>query len=209
MPETNTVACMLCGREAPPLDMAPVGAQVLGHHLDFALAFKWFCPEPCFKTYKHSAHLRGRIRQFQDSAVEWARTCVANVSEEALREMEELPEGLRVDASEHQRVQELREHLKLFIEKDSIKKAALEKLRNEEPVDPSWVTRFMALKKEIKEKGPIESFEDNHLLHRVCRNINKNPFYNPRTHAFKSYDQLVSDLRTLETLTEDERKQLE
>lgn len=157
MPPTNVVPCMLCGKEAPPLDMCAAGTPAIGHHLDLAMACKWFCPEPCFITYKNSPHLRARVYQWQDNAVKWARACVANVSNEALREMESLPEGLRVDAAERERL------------------------------------------REIASKPSDETDDaENHLLHRVVRNINKNPFFHPTEHKLVSYDELQGNLRALE-----------
>lgn len=156
MPPIDLVKCMLCGKEAPSLDMCALATPTLGHHVDLAMACKWTCPEPCFTTYKNSPHLRARVYQWQDNAVRWARACVANVSDEALREMESLPGGLRVSLFERERL-----------------RSAISK-----PADQT-------------------DDADNHLLHRVCRNINKNPFYHPTEHKLVPYDELKNNLARL------------
>jgi len=157
---SDVVACMLCGASAPPLEMAAAGAPALGHHLDFALAVKWFCPDPCFNTYRHDPHLKERVYQFQDNAAKWARMSVANVSDEALREMETLPEGLRVSAAERALLDDVRDRLHDVTE--------------------------------------LQDFEINHLLHKVCRNLNRNDFFHPTEHKLVSYGELQDNLRKIE-----------
>ena len=91
-------------------------------------------------------------------------------AEEKLREMETLPEGLRITPSERE--------------------------------------RWSVLRDKLDRVEDLQSFEDNVLLHKICRNLNKNPFYNGKTRTFKDYDSLKEDFAKLEKLTPEERRRL-
>ncbi len=170
MSESDKVECYLCGKEGAVLKMAPAASPTLGHYLDFVMAVKWFCPEPCFKNYRVDSHLQRRVHQWQDDAALWARACIRNCSDATLAEMKNLPEGLKVTPSER--------------------------------------ARCAQLKDKLRDVTQLQDYEDNLLLHKICRNINKNPFQHPQTGVRIDYDTLVENFRALENLTPAERNRL-
>jgi hypothetical protein len=161
---------MLCGAKGTTHEMAAAGSPVLGHHMDLGMAVKWFCPDPCFETYRNSPRLQARVHQWQDDCAKWAKACVRECAEETLREMESLPEGLQITPSER--------------------------------------ARCAVLRDKLEDVAELQSDEDNLILNRVCRNINRNTFHHPKTGTRKDYDSLVKDLRKLERLTPEERGRL-
>ena len=170
MNETNEVTCMLCGEMGSSTTMSPAGCPTVGHHLDFAMAVKWFCADPCFKEYRSNPHLQTRVHQWQDGAAEWARASIQSCSDETLCEMENLPEGLKITPSER--------------------------------------ARWSVLKDNLEDIEALQDDEDNALLHKICRNINKNSFRHPQTGMIKDYETLLADFEELEKLTSEERRNL-
>ena len=75
-------------------------------------------------------------------------------------------------------------------------------------ITPSERQRWLLLKENLDRVEALQSFEDNVLLHKICRNLNRNPFYNGKTRTFKDYDSLREDFENLETLTPEERRKL-
>ena len=75
-------------------------------------------------------------------------------------------------------------------------------------ITPSERERWTELRDKLDRVEEVQSFEDNHLLHKICRNINKNPFYHHRTGTFKDYESLREDFIKLETLPPEERRKL-
>ncbi len=167
--ETDVIQCMSCGSEGTTLTFHPAGTPILGHMVDMCMGVKWFC-DPCFDIYRQNTHLRTKVHAFQDSEVESAKRCIRECSEKHWKEMETLPEGLKVTASDRRRCAELVEYL------DDVTK--------------------------------LQSDQDNHLLHRICRNRMKTEFQHPRTGMRKKYDALERDFRNLEKLSPEARERL-
>ena len=76
-------------------------------------------------------------------------------------------------------------------------------------ITPSERERWAELREKLDQVEELQLFEDNVLLHKICRNINRNPFYHHREGTFKDYESLREDFTQLETLTPEERRRLE
>ena len=86
---------------------------------------------------------------------------------------------------------------------------AMESLPEGLKITPADRARLAQLKDKLEDVTQLQDDEDNHLLHRVCRNINKNTFHHPKTGMRKDYDSLVEDFKKLEKLTPEERGRLD
>src|SRR5262249_29730006 len=95
MPVREIVTCYLCGKEAAPRQMSPMGSPALGHRVDFAISVHWLCPDPCFGKARHSSLISGRI--FND--LRRKRADNREIVTDALKRAEpttDLPSGLHV-----------------------------------------------------------------------------------------------------------------
>ncbi len=132
---------------------------------------KWFCLS-CFKQhFKGNEHLREWVYQWQDNCRRWAHACCSGISDEALRDMEDLPEGLSVSADERARLRELNESLENVTDH-------------------------------------LQKSDDNVLLHKIIRNVNKNPYVNDVAGTIKDYESTKADFENLEKLTPEAKRRL-
>jgi len=107
---TTETKCYLCGVEQPFTNLHAVAGPVFGPVIDLSISADWFCAG-CFQRYRDGGNLRRRVIDSQDRFCHQARELVRSLEAVNLEVMTGLPAGLRLEAGDRDRVEQIQEEI--------------------------------------------------------------------------------------------------